>query len=63
VKQRATFPDLAKIDEIWFVNTAFYDTNKSVDFVLIDDQGRVITSIFRNGELIQEIGRTNQSIR
>ena len=63
VKQRATFPDLAKIDEIWFVNTAFYDANKSVDFVLIDDQGRVITLIFRNGELIQEIGRTNQWIR
>jgi hypothetical protein len=55
VKQRATFPKLARIDEIWFVNTAFYGTHKSVDFVLIGDHGRVVTLVFRNGALIQEI--------
>jgi hypothetical protein len=53
MKQRATCSRLAKIDEVWFVNTAFRDAHGSVDFTLIDDHGRIAGLIFRNGALIQ----------
>lgn len=52
-KRQAMFPRLARVDEIWFVNTAFYEINKSLSFDLIDSRGRVETLTFRGGSLIQ----------
>jgi len=44
----ATFPELAKVDEIWFANTAIYETEKWVSFALIDRRGLVELMIFEN---------------
>ena len=52
-KRQATFPRLAKVDEVWFVNTAFYQTDKFISFDLIDGRGCVETLTFRNGALVQ----------
>ena len=52
-KRQATFPDLAKIDEIWFANTAAYETEKWVIFSLVDGRGLVELLIFENGALKQ----------
>ena len=58
-KRQARFPDLAKIDEIWFANTAVYETEKWVSFALIDGRGQVEWLIFENGTLKQSERRSN----
>jgi len=50
---RATFPDLGKINEIWFANTAIYETEKWISFELIDDRGLVELLVFENRVLKQ----------
>ena len=52
-KLQTTFPDLAKIDEIWFANTAIYETEKWVSFALIDSRGLIELLTFENGALKQ----------
>jgi hypothetical protein len=49
--RRSMFPDLAKLDEIWFANTAIYETEKWVSFALDDGRGLVELLIFENGTL------------
>ena len=38
--RRAMFPDLAKVHEVWFAETVFYDTDKYVGFELYN--GRIL---------------------
>ena len=54
-KSHSTNLDLAKIHEIWVVNTAFYQTHEFLSFELIDSRGSVESLTFRNGVLIQRL--------
>jgi hypothetical protein len=51
VKLAPAFPDLEKIDEIWFVNTSIYQTEGWAYFALIDGRGVVERIGFQNGIL------------
>lgn len=51
VKRQATFPDLTKINEIWFALTVIYETEGRVSFSLIDARGLVELLTFENGVL------------
>jgi hypothetical protein len=56
-KHRAMFPDLAKVHEVWFADTVFYESfggQKSVIFNLYDDQSLVKTLGFWDGHLIDK---------
>jgi hypothetical protein len=46
-----SFPDLVRIDEIWFVNTAIYESEGWAYFALIDGRGLVELLRFQNGIL------------
>jgi hypothetical protein len=50
-KRSGSFPDVRKIDEIWFANTAVYETEKWISFELIDDRGLVEMLTFENDVL------------
>lgn len=51
-KQMDTFPDLAKVDEIWFLETPFYGTNFGGDWLRFElyKHGTVVSSYDFNGE-------------
>ncbi|MCI0718095.1 MAG: hypothetical protein L0338_03820 [Acidobacteria bacterium] len=51
--RQATYPDLAKIDELWFANTSIYASEKWVSFELIDGRGLVELLVFESGVLKQ----------
>jgi hypothetical protein len=56
-KRRAMFPDLAKVHEVWFAETVFYEKfggQKSVFFNLYDGQSLVKTLGFWDGQLIDK---------
>lgn len=52
-KRRKNFPDLAKVHEVWFVETAFYETDKYVGFELYDNRVLIQTLDFLDGQLIE----------
>lgn len=52
-KRRESFPDLSKVDEIWFANTAIYQSEGWVCLSLMDWRGLVELMIFENGALKQ----------
>ena len=51
VKLAPAFPDLTKIDEIWFVNSSIYESEGWAYFALIDGRGLVELMRFQNGVL------------
>jgi hypothetical protein len=51
VKLAPAFPDLARIDEIWFVNSSIYQSEGWAYFALIDGRGLVELMRFQNGVL------------
>jgi len=51
VKRHSTFSDLVHIDEIWFADTAGYETENCVSFEFIDGRRLVEALIFENGVL------------
>ena len=56
-KRRAMFPDLAKVHEVWFADTVFYESfggQKSVFFNLYDGQSLAKTLGFWDGHLIDK---------
>jgi hypothetical protein len=57
-QHRAMFPDLAKVDEIWFAETVFYErfgAQKCVFFNLYNSQSQVKALGFWNGRLIHKL--------
>jgi hypothetical protein len=50
-KLASGYPDLKRVDEIWFVNTAGLETEQFVKFALIDQRGLVELLYFNNGLL------------
>jgi hypothetical protein len=56
-QRRAMFPDLAKVHEIWFAETVFYErfgAQKCVFFNLYNGQSQVKTLGFLEGQLIHK---------
>jgi hypothetical protein len=56
-QRRAMFPDLAKVHEIWFADTVFYErfgAQKCVFFNLYNGQSQVKTLGFSEGQLIHK---------
>ncbi len=51
MKLATKFPDLAKIDEIWFANTAILASEGWACFTLMDGRGLVELPRFENGAL------------
>ena len=51
VKIGPSFPDLARIDEIWMANTAILSSERWASFALMDGRGLVELLIFENGAL------------
>jgi len=51
VRLAQNFPDLAKIDEIWFANTSMLTSEGCVYFALMDGRGLVELLSFENGVL------------
>jgi hypothetical protein len=51
VKIGPSFPDLARIDEIWMANTAILSSERWASFSLMDGRGLVELLIFENGAL------------
>ena len=52
-KRRVVFPDLAKVHEVWFAETVFYQTAKYVYFQLYDSQAALVQTLgFGEGRLI-----------
>jgi hypothetical protein len=51
VKIAPSFPDLARIDEIWMANTAILSSEQWVSFSQMDGRGLVELLIFENGAL------------
>jgi hypothetical protein len=51
VRLAKNFPDLAKIDEIWFANTSMLTSEGCVYFTLMDRRGLVELLSFENGVL------------
>lgn len=53
-KRRATFPELAKVNEIWLAETVVCETERVVYFWLHDANQQLTTSLgFNNGRLIE----------
>lgn len=52
-ERRAMFPDLAKVHEVWFAETVFYEINKYVRFELYDSRTLVQSLGFLDGRLIE----------
>ncbi len=52
-KRRVMFPDLAKVDEVWFAETVFYTTDNYVRFTLYDSRELRQSLGFLNGQLIE----------
>jgi hypothetical protein len=53
-KRKATFPELAKVNEIWLAETLAYETEKIVYFWLHDANHQLTSSLgFDNGHLIE----------
>jgi hypothetical protein len=52
-ERRAMFSDLAKVHEVWFAETVFYETDKYVRFELYDSGVLVQTLGFLDGRLIE----------
>lgn len=51
VKLAPAFPDLRRVDEIWFVNTSLHQSEGWVYFALVDARGMVERISFQNGVL------------
>ena len=51
-KRRVMFPDLAKVDEVWFAETVFYTSDKYIRFELYDSRTLVQSLAFLDGQLI-----------
>jgi hypothetical protein len=51
VKLAPAFPDLARVDEIWFANTSIYESEGWAYFALIDGRGLVELMKFQDGVL------------
>jgi hypothetical protein len=51
VRRAQNFPDLAKIDEIWFANTSMLTSEGWAYFTLMDGRGLVELLSFQNGVL------------
>ena len=51
LKIAPSFPDLARIDEIWMANTAILSSEQWASFSLMDGRGLVELLIFENGAL------------
>ena len=52
--RRAMFPDLAKVHEVWFADTVFYQIDQCVFFEMYDGQTLVQTLGFMGGQLIDK---------
>ena len=52
-KREESFPDLKRLDEIWYANTAVFYTEKYLTFELIDRGGLVELLTFQDGVLTQ----------
>jgi hypothetical protein len=51
VKLAPRFPDLAKVDEIWFANASHLASEGYASFALLDGRGTVERLSFENGVL------------
>jgi hypothetical protein len=51
--RRTMFPDLAKVHEVWFAETVFYESDKYVGFELYDSRILVQTLGFLDGRLLE----------
>lgn len=52
-ERRAVFPDLARVHEIWFAETVFYESDRYVRFELYDNRVLIQTLAFLDGMLIE----------
>ena len=64
-ERRTVFPNLAKVHEIWFADTVFYETDNYVRFELYDGRVLVQTLGFLDEQLIErsENGMPSSDVR
>ena len=55
--RRLDFPELAKVNQIWFAQTIFYERDQCVDFVLHENDETVESLTFLRGRLITRVSR------
>jgi hypothetical protein len=55
--RRSAFPDLAKVDQIWFAETIFYEKDKCAEFHLYESDKKVDSLTFLRGRLITKAHR------